>query len=67
MLGNEAPELGDNVRVVTQFELAFHAVLERAQSLLFEPCRVGAGKPLIREVGESRSPPQPERIAEAHG
>ena len=68
VFGDQPLQLGYDGGVVAAAELAFQTVLKCSEThLLFEPGGVGAGEPLVDEIGQRRPAPQIERLAEAFG
>ena len=64
MLGDQPPQVGDELRVPARGERGLHPDLDRRQPLLLEPLDVALREPLEGEVGERRSTPQRERLAQ---
>src|SRR5262249_39178716 len=64
MRGDECLELGDDIRVSAERDLRIHQPLDRSQPKLLESIDLGAREVVVREVGERRSAPESERLAE---
>ena len=66
MAGDQRLELADHVAVPAQGELGFDAPLERGEAQLLETGALVAGE-LLRELGQRRPAPQPERVPQELG
>src|SRR5215218_8843421 len=64
MLADEPPELGDEVGMAAERQVGLDPLLERAQAQLLEPADLFASEVLIGEVGERRTAPEGERLAQ---
>src|SRR5215204_4329777 len=64
MLADEPPELGDEVGMAAERQVGLDPLLERGQAQLLEPADLLAGEVLIGEVGERRTAPEGERLAQ---
>ena len=64
MCVDEPLELADELGVATERRVGADAVLERAHALLLEPRAGGLRERLVGEIGERRTAPHPERVAE---
>ena len=64
VLGDEPPQLADDLGVAAGGEVGLDAQLERGQPLLLEPRDLGLRERLERQVGERRPAPQRERLAQ---
>ena len=64
MAADQLLELGDDLGVPAERQVRVDPLLERVQPLLLEPRDLGAREPVARHVGERRSAPQPERVAQ---
>jgi hypothetical protein len=64
MLVDERLELPDELTVPAQRKVVLNAQLERRRAELFEAKDLRLRERLVREVGESRSAPKAERIAQ---
>jgi hypothetical protein len=65
VLGDEALELRGECGMAAKGELDVVAQLERVEALLLEPAGLGAGERLVGEVGQRRTLPERERLADA--
>ena len=61
---DECLELGHDAVVAPEHKLRLEAVLQRRQAQLLQPLNSGSRERLVRQVGEGRSPPDAERLAE---
>ena len=57
-------QLADQLRVAAQRELGLDALLDGGQVKLLKPGDLALRKRLVRELGERRAAPQPERLAQ---
>ena len=64
VLRHEVLQLGHDVAVPAGREVGLQPHLHRLQALLLEPRDLGGSERLGREVGERRSAPQRERLAQ---
>ena len=65
--GDQRLELGQDVLMAAEREVGLDPILERRQPQVLEPPDLVLRERLVREVGERRSAPEPERLAEAVG
>ena len=64
VLAHELLQLGNEGGVLAERQPHMRAILERRESLLFEPVGVLSRPPLVPEVRERRPPPQRERLVQ---
>ena len=64
---HERLELREHCNVASERELRLEALLERCEPQLLEPSDCGLRERLVREIGQRRPTPQPERAAEHVG
>src|SRR5215217_9243555 len=64
MLGGELLQLRDDERVLAERQARVDALFHRGEAQLLEPGDVSLRERLERDIGQSRPPPQPERIVE---
>jgi hypothetical protein len=67
MVGDQALELADEVRMASEREVGLDPLFEGTQAQLLQPRDLRLGKRLVGEVVQRRSSPQPERVAEDPG
>ena len=64
MVGDQALELADQLRVAAQLEIGFEAILDRDQPQLFETSYRWHGPQLVTELGQRRPAPERQRLLE---
>ena len=64
MLAHQPLELGDELGLTAECEVGVDARLERGQAEFLEAADLGLGERLVGEVGERRSAPQAESLAQ---
>jgi hypothetical protein len=64
VLVKEPPQLDHGRLVLAQLEFRVHQGLDRRHPQLLEPLRGREGERLVRDVGERRAAPEPERLPE---
>ena len=64
MGGDELLQLADELRVAAERELGVDPPLDRGEPDLLEPLDRGPRERLVREIGERRAAPEPERLAQ---
>ena len=57
-------ELGDQLGATSDRELGVNPILQSAKPALLEPLRLERGKRLVEEIGEGRSSPDRQRVAQ---
>src|SRR5438876_834275 len=67
VLGCEACQLRQELRVAAERQLRLGPLLERDQAELIEPLRLRTGKLLVRDLAVGPSAPKPERTAKERG
>ena len=64
MVAHEPLELADDVAVAAELEIGLDPLLDRDEPELLEPPDLGLCEVVERELGESRSAPERERLLE---
>jgi hypothetical protein len=67
VLGHERLQLAGERRMLAECEVRVDAVLDGGETELLEAGTLDGGELLVGEVGESRAPPQPERLVQPGG
>lgn len=62
VVADELLELSDELRVTAKGEIGLDALSERRKPNLLEPLDGRLRKRLVREVGERRTTPEPQRV-----
>jgi len=67
VLGHERLELADELGVTAEGEICFDTILDRRQARLLQPPRRDPRERLVGNVGERRTAPEVERVAQQLG
>src|SRR5439155_11086613 len=67
VLRDQALEFGDEVAVMSEREVGLDSILERGETKLLQPGDRRLRKRLVGKVGERRSAPQRQRLAQLPG